>query len=49
VRVHAVAFSMSRRHVPVENRYTESHGWATVIEIRGNGVLVENTAKEGLH
>lgn len=49
VRVHAVAFSMSRRHVPVENIYTESHGWATVIEIRGNGVLVENTAKEGLH
>jgi len=49
VRVHPVAFSKSRRHVPVENRYTEGHRWITVIEIRGNGVLVENTTREGLH
>ena len=49
VRAHAVAFTLTRRHVPVESRYTESHQWATVTEIRGNGVLVENTAREGLH
>jgi hypothetical protein len=49
VRVHAVGFSKSRRHVPVENGYTGGHRWITVIEIRGDGVLVENTTREGLH
>ena len=48
-RVHAVAFTLTRRHVPVESRHAGEPQWATVIEIRGNGVLVESTAREGLH
>jgi hypothetical protein len=49
VRVHAVAFAKTRRHVPVESRYATGHRWTTVTEIRGNGVLVESTTREGLH
>ena len=49
VRAHAVAFTLTRRHVPVESRYAEGHRWTTVTEIRGNGVLVESTTREGLH
>lgn len=49
VRVQVVVFSMNKRYVPVESRYAEGHRWTTVTEIRGNGVLVESTTREGLH
>ena len=49
VRAHAVAFTLTRRHVPVTSKYAEGHRWTTVTEIRGNGVLVESTTREGLH